>query len=313
LHDGSTATVKLLAVHETRDSIRKAIRQASVDILLNGDPVTLPVAAHHLPIQMGDVQIDCPITAGFDLRTNRDWWKLEKDARFRLWPAGSPLTTEGSLVYPVRRRWLSDKSQVCSEPVYVGGESTNPQAKIYYHTGFDIGGSEGLVGVLAAAEGIVVSSGDSVLAGAQVLHPGYDAVYIADARGWYYRYSHLASIDEAATVGNHVKQGQRIGMLGKEGGSGGWSHLHFGIWGKQPSGKQGVIDAYALLWEAYQREHGITLQAMGGPHLYGAVDQPIPLDATRSWSAKPSPHISDYRWFLPKLIDFFIQPVYGAG
>ena len=102
-------------------------------------------------IESENVQIDCPVTAGFSVRTARDGWKLEKDARFRLWPAGSPLTAEGSLIYPVQRRWSSDKCQACSEPAFVGGEFTDPQARVYYHAGFDIGGPEGLVEVLAAA------------------------------------------------------------------------------------------------------------------------------------------------------------------
>ncbi|MDP6677131.1 MAG: PKD domain-containing protein [Pirellulales bacterium] len=297
LHDNSQATVKLLAVHETRDSARQAIRQASVDIELNGESATLQVAGYHLPVQMGKVQIDCPAISGFAIRATRDWWQIKKDARFRLWPANGPLTAEGSLAYPVKRRWFSDKFQACSDPCYVNGEPTDPEAGIYYHAGFDIGGSEGQVEVFAATDGVVVSSGDTALNEGEV-PVRYDVVYVMDARGWYYRYSHLSSIDEAITVGTHIEQGQRIGVLGKEGGSGGWSHLHFGITGKQPSGERGEIDAYALLWEAYQKEYGIALQAVGGPHLYAPVGQTVTLDASRSWSIKGPSHITTYRWLL---------------
>ncbi|MDP6037586.1 MAG: metalloendopeptidase, partial [Candidatus Latescibacteria bacterium] len=150
LHDGSEAIIKLLAVHENRDSARCAIRQASVEIELNGESITLPVAAYHLPLQIGNVQIDCPVTAGFSTRATKDWWQLQKDARFRLWPANSSLTAEGSLRYPVKRRLFSDKFQACSDPCYVNGEPTDPEAGIYYHAGFDIGGSEGQVEVFAA-------------------------------------------------------------------------------------------------------------------------------------------------------------------
>ena len=83
--------------------------------------------------------------------------------------------------------------------------------------------------------------------------PRYDVVYLLDARGWYYRYSHLHTIDPAIKPGAKVKMGQRVGLLGKEGGSGGWSHLHFDITGRQPSGKWGIIEGYAFLWEAYLR------------------------------------------------------------
>ena len=69
--------------------------------------------------------------------------------------------------------------------------------------------------------------------------------------GWFYRYAHLKSIDPAVQPGQRVKMGQKIGVLGKEGSSGGWAHLHFDIKARQPSGKWGIQDAYAFLWEAY--------------------------------------------------------------
>jgi murein DD-endopeptidase MepM/ murein hydrolase activator NlpD len=47
--------------------------------------------------------------------------------------------------------------------------------------------------------------------------------------------------------GQPVRMGQRLGLLGKEGGSGGWPHLHFDIAGWQPSGKWGIIEGYALV------------------------------------------------------------------
>ncbi len=54
-------------------------------------------------------------------------------------------------------------------------------------------------------------------------------VYIRDGRGWYCRYSHLKFIDAAIRSGVRVALGQKLGVLGKEGGSGGWSLLHFDI------------------------------------------------------------------------------------
>ena len=60
--------------------------------------------------------------------------------------------------------------------------------------------------------------------------------------------------------------GQKIGVLGKEGSSGGWSHLHFDIKGRQPSGKWGIQEGYAFLWEAYRREHRPQIIAVARPH-----------------------------------------------
>ena len=100
----------------------------------------------------------------------------------------------------------------------------------------------------AATDGLVVSSGKEVLPGFDdtPVNIRYDVVYLLDDRGWYYRYSHLASIDPAIRPGVKVKMGQAIGVLGKEGGSGGWAHLHFEAVSRQPSGEWGTQEGYAL-------------------------------------------------------------------
>ena len=74
----------------------------------------------------------------------------------------------------------------------------------------------------------------------------------------------------ASSPARQVKMGQTLGLLGKEGGSGGWSHLHFDISGRQPSGKWGIIEGYAFLWEAYLREHKPKLLAVARPHHFVA-------------------------------------------
>src|SRR5262249_2528226 len=113
----------------------------------------------------------------------------------------------------------------------------------------------------------------------------YDYVYSVDAHGWYYRYAHLKSIDPAIRPGARVKAGQKIGVLGKEGSSGGWAHLHFDIKARQPSGKWGIQDAYPFLWEAYQREHQPPVIAVARPHFLVAPGEKLTLDGSRSWSA----------------------------
>ncbi len=122
----------------------------------------------------------------------------------------------------------------------------------------------------------------------------YDVVYLLDARGWFYRYSHLHTIEAEVKPGAQVKMGQRIGLLGKEGGSGGWSHLHFDISGRQPSGKWGIIEGYAFLWEEYLREQKPKLLAVARPHQLAAVGEKVVLDGSRSWSAAGK--IASYQW-----------------
>jgi murein DD-endopeptidase MepM/ murein hydrolase activator NlpD len=185
---------------------------------------------------------------------------------------------------------------MANEPGYVEGGENPLKKKIYYHYGLDIGGVEGMVVVVAATDGLVVSSGKEVLPGYAdtPVAPRYDVVYVLDARGWYYRYSHLHTIDPAVTPGGRVKMGQKVGLLGKEGGSGGWSHLHFDISGRQPSGKWGIVEGYAFLWEAYRNEFQPRLLAVARPHHFIAAGETAELDGTRSWSGDRN--IVSYEW-----------------
>jgi murein DD-endopeptidase MepM/ murein hydrolase activator NlpD len=291
LYDGTRVEVKLLELREERDSMRNAVRKAEVRVEVNGREATLVSANYHRPVTIGGVQIDCPITKGYQQNSNRQVWGLEKDARVRLWPAGSPLMPPGTFLYPAVQRWFASGTQMANEPVHVDGGERPDSKQIYYHWGLDIGGSEALVEVVAATDGMVVSSGTTVLPGYEEtpVRPRYDVIYLLDSRGWYYRYSHLYTIDETVRPGQTVKMGQKLGLLGKEGGSGGWSHLHFDITSRQPSGQWGIQEGYAFLWEAYQRQHQPKLIAVARPHHFVSPGQKAQLDATRSWTADGRP------------------------
>ena len=172
LCDGSKARVKLLAVEESRDAIRSAVRKAVARVEINGHVVELTSATYHLPMSVGGVQVDCPITRGYMTNTDLDHWGLVKAARLRLWPAGSPWIEPGTFVYPARQRWFASATQMANEPTYVDGIEQPSRRKIYYHSGLDIGGAEGMVDVLAATDGLVVSLGTSKL-------PGYEKTPVA--------------------------------------------------------------------------------------------------------------------------------------
>src|ERR1035437_7824719 len=100
--DGKSATVKLLAISETRDRVRSAIRDARVDVEINGTRATLSCGNYRLPLAVGGVQVACEVPKAYYRDTNADHWSLVKDARLRLWPAKSPYMPAGSFVYPVR-------------------------------------------------------------------------------------------------------------------------------------------------------------------------------------------------------------------
>jgi murein DD-endopeptidase MepM/ murein hydrolase activator NlpD len=294
LADGSMARVKLLDVQEDRDSLRSAVREARVSVQVNGTHAVLVSAMYHLPVTVGGVQIDCPVTAGYVLdNSKRNAWGLKKEARLRLWPAGSLWVRPGTFGYPVQQPWFASDTQMANEPTFVDGGERPGQTSIYYHYGLDFGGAEGLVEVVAATDGLVVSAAGETLPANidSPAKPRYDVIYIVDGRGWYYRYSHLMTID--VKPGQRVRMGERIGLLGKEGGSGGWSHLHFDITSRQPSGEWGIQDAYAYAWQAYQQEVHPGILAVARPHKLAAVGEKVALDGRKSWSTG---EITGYEW-----------------
>lgn len=296
LADKSIVKVKLLQLEEKLDSMAKAVREAKVLVEVNGEQQWLTSANYNLPQLVGGVQIDCPITRGYNANSGQDSWGLEKDARLRLWPKGSPWIKPGTFVYPLKQRWFATSTQFSNEPTYVDGGDKPDRKKIYYHNDLDFGGCEGLTEVVAATAGLVVSVSEKTLPGYSLtpVRPRYDVVYVLDERGWYYRYSHLHTIDPAIQMGSRLTMGQRIGLLGKEGASGGWTHLHFGIKSRQPSGKWGTEEAYAFAWEAYQRENKPATIAVARPHHFIRAGETIKLDGSKSWAA--SGPVTTYEW-----------------
>jgi murein DD-endopeptidase MepM/ murein hydrolase activator NlpD len=297
LHDGTKATVTLLELTEKRDSVRNAVRRAQVKVKVNGQNTALISSTYHLPTTIGGIQIDCPVTKGYIQNSSKaNAWGLVKDARLRLWPSDSPWIRPGTFIYPVKQKWFANDTQMANVPCYVNACDTPDRKSIYYHYGLDFGGSEGMVEVIAATDGLVVSVRDHVLDGHKdsPIAPRYDVVCIIDDRGWYYRYSHLQMIATPVILGKRVKMGQRIGLIGKEGGSGGWSHLHFDIKSRQPSGKWGTQDGYAFIWQVYQQQYNPEIIAVARPHHLVYTNEIVQLDVSKSRTKADK--IVKYEW-----------------
>jgi len=278
LSNGKSVTVALQAVEETRDVFRDALRNTTVKITVDGHGVILNSANYNLPVAAAGVRVDCPITKGYYTNSGSDSWGLEQDVRLRLWPENSPFITPGTFGYPVAQRWFASDTQMSNEPVFVDAGEAPSNKSIYYHSGLDFGGPEGMVDVFAATDGLVVSKAGAVLEGYDEDTPvstRYDVIYILDDRGWYYRYSHLKSHETNVILGERVRIGQKLGELGKEGASGGWSHLHFEIKARQPSGKWGTEEAYVYVWEAYVNQYKPPIIAVARPHLVAAAGETV--------------------------------------
>jgi len=297
LSNGKTVIVKLLDIEETRDRLRSAIRVSRAKVAVDGKEIWLSSGNYSLPVTCGNVRIDCPVTSGYLKDGSGDnKWGLDKDARLRLWPADSPLIAPGTFVYPIAQRWSASDTQMSNEPVFVNGGENPSRPQVYYHWGLDFGGAEGMIDALSAVDGIVVQSGKQVLDGYEEIFPeaSYDGVYIVDDRGWFHGYFHLKTI--TAQLGKKVQKGEKIGVLGKEGSSGGWSHLHYVIKCYQTSGKWGVEESYAFVWEAYVQQYSPSLIAVARPHQLICVGDTVSLDGRKSWSS--SGEIVDYEWIF---------------
>ncbi len=258
LADGKRATVRLLDLRETRDPLRDAVREAQVLVEVDGRQAWLTSANYELPRTVAGVQIDCPITKGYLSNCNPEAWGLAADARLRLWPAGSPLVRPGTFVYPIKQRWFASATQMANEPCYV--DARRAAAK--------------------SARSTITTAWTSAAARAwsrwwrrptawwsRPARSGCPATTTrrpSRATTWSTCSTRGAGTTATATCtastsairpGVTVQAGQPLGLLGKEGGSGGWSHLHFDIFCRQPSGKWGCQEAYAFVWEAYRRQY----------------------------------------------------------
>ena len=296
LSNGDAVNIKVLKLQETRDRIRQAVRSAKVTVVVDGRQVVLESGMYNLPLRTGKVQIDCSITRGYNSNGTPASWGLNKAVRLRVWPADSPLIRPGSFIYPVNQRWFATRTWYDNEPVD-GGSKILP--KIYYHSGLDIGASEAQTKVLAATDALVVSVGNDILDGHRENTPvraRSDVVYLLDARGWYYRYSHLYEIHDKLLPGRLIEQGTDIGLVGKKGASGGWSHLHFEIKSRQPSGQWGTQAGYAFLWEAYRNQYKPVLVAAARRKRFLLAGEEATLDASKSWSSTGS--IQSYEWLF---------------
>ena len=296
LPDGSVKSIQLKAVDETVDPIRKAVREAMVKIIVDGEQATIPTALYTMPQIVNGVKLDCALTKGFPGNSSHGnaWgFPADKDARLRFWAPDAPLFEPGRLGYPVKQRWFASDTQMCNEPAYVDAADSPQYENVYYHYGYDFGGYDMMVPVVAATDGRVLSAGDAILPEVDDMphvQQRYDVIYIRDDDGWVYRYSHLHAILPQIEPGVRVKKGDWIGILGKEGASGGWSHLHFGV--HAPNGN--IAYAYPFIVDAYLQENPGALLAVARPHKFAVVGALVRLDGSNSICDGGT--IESYQW-----------------
>ncbi len=100
-------------------------------------------------------------------------------------------------------------------------------------------------------------------------------------------------------VGTHVKRGQKLGMMGKTGPSGNFSHLHLGSFLSRADVDAGrmnnKLNLYPWLVAAYRAHHPDRLCAAARPHHTILTGETVRLDGSRSLAPSGSTIVS-WRW-----------------
>lgn len=301
LKNNDIVELSLLGITEIRDSVRNAIRDAYVKISVDGEEKTIHCGNYHLPVVVGKIQIDCPAIKGYYSNASNDLWKLSKDARFRIWEKGSDYAEPATFFYPVKQKWFATMTASGNEPAYTDWGEGARRKTIYYHAPFDFGGAEGMDEIVSATDGLVISAHGEILPeyrGEKLRALGWkDAVYIIDSRGWSIQYVHLDSVVPSIKSGARVKMGQRIGFMGKQSTSGGWTHLHFGMYTKDTlSNSWQLEDPYPYLWEAYVQQYKPSIIAVARPHHLTWTNEEVTLDGSKSNSF--AGEITAYEWMF---------------
>ena len=143
-----------------------------MDVEIDGIRTTLNCGNYQLPVVVGTVEVDCPVTGGYRSNSHRQGgpWGLEKDARLRFWPKGYPYIKPGTFAYPVKQRWFASDTQMSNERSSWTAVRSPRAGRSITTADWIYGGVEERIEVVAATDGLVVSLGDEVLSGQDERH-----------------------------------------------------------------------------------------------------------------------------------------------
>jgi len=301
LEDGQEVPIELVSVEVMRDSVVGLVRGADVVVKVYGEPYELRCAPYVMPtvIRWGKYRPDLPRPFGhpagalrIQADTTSDWTALPKRVQFSVWDPSEPIVDTTRFGFPLRDyRLFSHGMQCYNEPVHLGRLDDDPGGGYFHHSyGIDMAGYEGGVDVLACVSGKVAR-----------LVPDGIVVDIEDDAGLFWEYHHLDSIAPHLSVGQRVDKGEKIGVLGKSGPSGNYSHLHVGAFlAKEDMPAERYtrrLNWYPWMVEAYRALHPDEPLAVAGAHAMVRVGETVVFDARDSIAgAYP---IESYRWELP--------------
>ena len=284
LTDGSERAIRLVSVAEKRDSVIKLVRQARVNVEVDGRPVELTCSPYAMPTEVAGIKLQADTTSG--------WLAMPKRVQLSIWEAGDPVVDARRFVFPLRDYALfSHGLQSYNEVVHLGRGDGDPKGQRFYHNyGIDMAGYEGRQQVVSCTDGQVARLWPDAATPSSVL--------IEDEGGLVWEYAHLDSVSPGITVGARVRKAQPIGVLGKRGGSGNFSHLHLGVFpsrGDLEARRRTLrLNLYPWIVTAHQQGAATRLHAVARPHQVLSAGETATLDGSRSlaFGAK----IASYRW-----------------
>jgi hypothetical protein len=288
LKSGARRVLKLIAVQEHRDSVLNLMARAEVRIEIEGKPLELVCEPYTMPTELAGLRLLADSTAG--------WGNVPKTVQFSLWDAADPIVDTNRFGFPLRHyRFLSHGTQCYNEPVHLGAGDGDPAGQKFYHDyGFDLAGYEGKEQVVSATEGKVASFWPSL--------EHLCSVVVQDTNGFYWEYAHLKSLGPGIVLNAHLDKGQMIGILGRTGPSGNFSHSHLGSYltrhDLDTDNRDCRLNLYPWYVAAYQAQHPKGLLAVARPHRLALTGEQVLLDGSRSlaWGGA---RIVQWRWVLP--------------
>ncbi len=288
LKSGAERVIRLVSVKEQRDSVAKFVRRADVRVESDGRPLDLVCAPYVMPTETRGLRILVDTTSG--------WGNVSRRAQLSLWDAGDPIVDTKRFGFPLRNfRLFSHASQAYNEPVHLGaGDGDQGGARFYHDYGFDMAGYEGRVEVVSATAGRVVLFWPS--------RENICSVVIQDDGGFHWEYAHLNSFAPEIVLNARVALGQKLGMLGRSGPSGNFSHSHLGSYltrhDLDVDNRDKRLNLYPWLVAAYQAQHPRGLAAIARPHHQVLVGEDVDFDGSNSlaWGGGK---IGEWRWVFP--------------
>jgi hypothetical protein len=284
LNDGRTKRIRLVSVEEERDSVIHLLRRAVVRLKIDAETLDIPCGPYVLPIEKDGLRLQVDTTSG--------WLRMGKRVQLSLWDAGDPVVDTHLFGFPLAGyRLFSQGTQSYNEPVHLGDRDGDPAGQRFYHNyGFDLAGFEGRDKVVSPIEGKVIA-----------VRPDIGWVAVEDDRGIVIDCGHLDSIHPRIEEGLALKKGDELGVVGRKGPSGNYSHLHLGMYLSRGDFEADRpcrnINLFPWILAAYQTAAGARLMAVARPHHTALTGEKVIFDGRNSVAFGGT--IVSYRWEFP--------------